>query len=81
MRTLQDIHREIDELSERRTDLWHRLSEAHNASVRDEIHAVDTRLAELWDEQRAVRAEHRWGDRQHIIARARAEERLERHAA
>jgi hypothetical protein len=81
MRTFEEIHREIDELSERRTDLWHRLSEAHDSSVKDEIHAVDARLGELWDEQRAVRAERRWGDRQRIIARARAEERLERHAA
>jgi len=81
MRTLEEIHREIDELSDRRTDLWHRLSEGHDASVQAEVRDLEARLDELWTEQRQLRAELRWGDRQRIIARARAEERLERHAA
>jgi hypothetical protein len=45
------------------------------------VHRVEERLEELWQEQRQLRAQLRWGDRQKIIARARAEERLERHAA
>jgi hypothetical protein len=45
------------------------------------VKRLEERLEELWGEQRQLRAELRWGDRQHIIARARAEERLERHAA
>ena len=81
MRTLESIHREIDELSERRVELWHELSEGHNGEVQAEVRRLEERLEELWDEQRALRAELRWGDRQKIIARARAEERLERHAA
>jgi hypothetical protein len=81
MRTLESIHREIDELSDRRTDLWHELSEGHDAEIKAEVHRVEERLEELWNEQRQLRAELRWGDRQKIIARARAEERLERHAA
>jgi len=81
MRTLEEIHREIDELSDRRTDLWHRLSEGHDAAVQAEVRDLEARLDELWTEQRQLRAELRWGDRQRIIARARAEERLERHAA
>jgi len=81
MRNLESIHREIDELSDRRTDLWHELSEGHDAELQAEVHRVEERLVELWDEQRALRAQLRWGDRQKIIARARAEERLERHAA
>ena len=81
MRTLESIHREIDELSDRRTELWHELSEGLDPERQAEVHRVEERLEELWDEQRALRAEMRWGDRQKIIARARAEERLERHAA
>ena len=81
MTMLESIHREIDELSERRVDLWHKLSEGHDATLKAEVHAVEERLEELWQEQRQLRAQLRWGDRQKIIARARAEERLERHAA
>jgi hypothetical protein len=81
MRTLESIHREIDELSERRVELWHELSVGHDAALKGEVHGVEERLEELWQEQRQLRAQLRWGDRQKIIARARAEERLERHAA
>lgn len=81
MRTLESIHKEIDELSDRRVELWHELSDAHNAELQAEVHRLEERLEELWQEQRQLRAELRWGDRQRIIARARAEERLERHAA
>jgi hypothetical protein len=81
MRTLESIHREIDELSERRVELWHELSDGYDASVQVEVRRIEERLEELWEEQRQLRAELRWGDRQRIIARARAEERLERHAA
>jgi hypothetical protein len=81
MRNLETIHREIDELSERRVELWHALSEGHDAERQAEVRQVEDRLEELWQEQRQLRAELRWGDRQRIIARARAEERLERHAA
>ncbi len=81
MRTLQTIQREIEELSEQRVELWHRLSEGHDPELKAEVKRLEERLEELWGEQRQLRAELRWGDRQHIIARARAEERLERHAA
>jgi ABC-type phosphate transport system auxiliary subunit len=81
MRTLESIHKEIDELSDRRVELWHELSDGHNTELQAEVHRLEERLEELWEEQRQLRAELRWGDRQRIIARARAEERLERHAA
>ena len=81
MRTLETIHREIDELSDRRIELWHNLSKGYDAALQGEVRQVEERLEELWQEQRQLRAELRWGDRQRIIARARAEERLERHAA
>ena len=81
MRTLEIIHKEIEELSERRVELWHTLSDGYDAESQAEVRKLEERLEELWQEQRQLRAEMRWGDRQKIIARARAEERLERHAA
>jgi len=80
MRTLEEIHEEIERLSEDRTELWHRLSAQHDPEVRAEIHAIDAKLDRLWDEHRAVRARLRFGDREKIVARARVEERLERAA-
>jgi hypothetical protein len=80
MRTLEEIHGEIEVLSEERTELWHRLSDHHDPEVRAEIHAIDAKLDRLWDEHRTLRARLRFGDRDHIVARARVEERLERAA-
>jgi hypothetical protein len=80
MRTVKEIHEEIEVLSEERTALWHRLSDQHDPEVRAEIHAIDGKLDLLWDEHRAVRARLRFGDREKIVARARVEERLERAA-
>ncbi len=80
MRTFEEIHAEIETLSEERTELWHRLSDQHDPEVRAEIHALDERLDRLWDENRAVRARLLFGDREKIVARARVEERLERAA-
>jgi hypothetical protein len=80
MRTQEEIHEEIERLSEERTELWHRLSGQHDPEVRTEIHEIDTQLDRLWDEHRAVRARLRFGDRDSIVARARVEERLERAA-
>lgn len=80
MRTLQEIHDEIERLSEERTELWQSLSEHHDPAVRAEIHALDAQLDRLWDENRIIRARLRFGDRESIVARARVEERLERAA-
>ncbi len=78
--TLQDIHTEIEQLSERRAEIWRHLGESYDPSLASELKDIDARLAFLWDEQRAQRAQLRFGDRERIIARARAEERLERAA-
>ena len=80
MRTLEEIHAEIERLSEDRTELWHNLSDQYDPEVRAEIHALDEQLDRLWDEHRALRARLRFGDRDSIVARARVEERLERAA-
>ena len=80
MRTVADIHAEIEGLSEHRTALWNVLSQGRNEAVREEIKAIDDRLVRLWDEHRAERARIRFGEREDIVRRARAEERLERAA-
>ena len=49
-------------------------------SVVAEIKEIDDRLQALWDEHRAERARIRFGEREEIVRRARAEERLERAA-
>ena len=77
---MQDIHAEIERLSDVRAGLWRRLSDHYDAEAAAELKELDARLAALWDEQRALRARVRFGDRERIIARARAEERLERAA-
>jgi hypothetical protein len=78
--TLTQIHHEIEELSERRTELWHVLSEGHNPGTAAELKSLSERLDHLWDEERTLKARLRFGDREHIVARARVEERLERAA-
>ena len=80
MTTLTDIRTAIDETSERRADLWHRLSAGHDPEVAAELKRLDAELQRLWDEQRLLRARLRFGDREAIVARARVEERLERAA-
>jgi hypothetical protein len=81
MKTLREIHQEIERLSEERAELWHKLSAEHDLAVREQIHHLDAELDHLWDEHRALRARVRFGDRDKIVARARVEERLERVAA
>ena len=80
MRTIDDIRIEIEELTQRRAEVMHELSTGHDTVLAAEHKELEERIAGLWDEQRAARAERRWGDREVIIKRARAEERLERAA-
>lgn len=80
MRTPSDIHAEIERTSERRAELWHSLGRGHDASLAAELKRLNERLDELWNEHRTTRAQVRFGDRARIVARARAEERLERAA-
>ena len=80
MSTIERIHVEIDELSERRGQLWNRLSEGRDSSVQQELKNLEARLDGLWHAHRAERALLRFGERDNIVKRARAEERLERAA-
>ena len=80
MRTIHDIHAEIERLSEVRAELWHLLSHGRQQALVDEIKQIDDQLVTLWDEHRAERARIRFGERDDIVRRARQEERLERAA-
>ncbi len=80
MRNISEIHAEIERASERRIELWHALGEWHDAAVAEELKRLNAQLDGLWAEHRAVKAARRFGDRTRIVARARAEERLERAA-
>jgi cell division protein FtsB len=80
MRTLKDIKQDIDSLSDRRANVLQKLSQGHNPELTAEHKDLDAKIAELWDEQRALRATIRFGDRDLIIQRARHEERLSRAA-
>jgi hypothetical protein len=80
METIPRIHAEIEELSERRVALWNSLSQGRDPVVVEEIKALDAQLDELWARIRAERARIRFGERDEIVRRARAEERLERAA-
>jgi hypothetical protein len=80
MHIIAAIHAEIDRISEQRTELWKRLSLGRNTDLVAEIKALDAKLESLWDAHRAERARIRFGEREHIVKRARAEERLERAA-
>jgi hypothetical protein len=80
MKTSTEIRHEIELATERRAELWHALSQAHDPVLVDELKQVDARLSALWDEHRAARAQLRFGERESIIKRARTEERLSRAA-
>ena len=78
--TTDQIHTEIEQLSEDRQELWQQLSEGLDMSVKDQIKELDERLQTLWQSLRIEKARLRFGEREEIVRRARAEERLERAA-
>jgi hypothetical protein len=80
MSAIENIHAEIDELSDRRTELWHLLSEGRDPVLAEELKQLEARLEELWNAHRMERARLRFGERDEIVRRARAEERLDRAA-
>ena len=56
MKTIPEIHAEIERLSEVRGELWQTLSYGRQQTVVDEIKQIDEQLVALWDEHRAERA-------------------------
>jgi len=71
---------EIEQLSEERQELWQQLSEGLDTSVQTQLKELDERLQTLWQALRIEKARLRFGEREEIVRRARAEERLERAA-
>jgi hypothetical protein len=80
MRTIEEIRTEIERASERRAELYRALSQGHDSALAAELKEIGARIDGLFHEQRAVRAEIRFGPRESIRKRARTEERLERAA-
>jgi hypothetical protein len=81
MRDMNDIRTAIEAATERRTELWRILSEeGHRPEVAAELEELNARIDDLWVEHRQTRATLLHGDRERIIQRARAEERLNRAA-
>lgn len=78
--TPDQIHDEIERISEERQDLWQTLSGGLDPAVKEEIAELDARLQNLWQALRMEKARLRFGEREDIVRRARAEERLERAA-
>jgi hypothetical protein len=78
--TPDQIHAEIEHISEERQELWQRLSEGLDTSVQTQIKELDEQLQALWQSLRVEKARLRFGEREEIVRRARAEERLERAA-
>jgi len=67
MRTIPEIHAEIERLSEVRGELWQQLSYGRQQALVDEIKHIDEQLLTLWDEHRAERARIRFGERDDIV--------------
>lgn len=78
--TPNQIHTEIERIAEERQELWQRLSDGLDTTVQGEIKDLDARLQDLWQTLRIEKARLRFGEREEIVRRARAEERLERAA-
>ena len=78
--TTDQIHTEIEQLSEDRQELWQQLSEGLDTSVQSQLKELDEQLQALWQSLRIEKARLRFGEREEIVRRARAEERLERAA-
>jgi hypothetical protein len=80
-RSLSEIKRELEAATERRTALWQELSIAADPEKKAEVARLNERIEALWTEARAARNRQRFGPKERIVARARAEERLERDLA
>jgi hypothetical protein len=74
--SLKQISLELDELTERRWDLWR--SPTRTPATASEIREVSRRLEKLWDTQRWLQGVLRNGCHSEIRVRARREEELER---
>ena len=79
-RRLQSISKEIELLTERRTDAWVDLAASPSTTTAAQIKALSDRITALWSEARATRACVRNGERGLILERAKSEVRVTRSA-
>ena len=80
MRSLSEIRAEIEQLTQQRADLFHKLAEGHDRALADQRRDLEEQIAALWEEHRIARVHLLFGERELIIQRARVEERLARAA-
>jgi hypothetical protein len=78
MRTSAHIRSELDRVTEERAELWGELSEAHDAAKSARAAELSERIEDLWTELRRAQVAERFGPADEIIAKARAEDRLDR---
>jgi hypothetical protein len=79
VRSTQDIQRDLDRLSARRSRVWAELAaDGHDEAKSAEVEGLSRGIDALWAELRATKAFIRSGPPERIIARARAEDRFDR---
>lgn len=78
MRTPTDIRRDLDEATKRRAEIWEDLSDQHDAVKSAQAAELSELIEELWTELRRAQVHARFGPADEIIARAKAEDRLDR---
>jgi hypothetical protein len=78
MRTPADIREELDRITEERAELWGDLSMQHDFEKSARAAELSDLIEDLWTELRRSQAHARFGPADEIIARARAEDRLDR---
>ncbi len=78
MRTPSEIRTELARITEERAELWGDLSEYHDPGKSDRAGELSELIEDLWTELRRAQAYARFGPADEIIAKARAEDRLDR---
>jgi hypothetical protein len=78
MRTPADIRADLDRITEERAELWGDLSEQHDAAKSGRAAELSELIEDLWTELRRAQAHAVFGPADEIIAKARAEDRLDR---
>ena len=78
MRTPSDIRAELDRVTEERAELWADLSEQYDFLKSSRAAELSQLIEDLWTELRRAQAHARFGPADEIIAKARAEDRLDR---
>jgi hypothetical protein len=77
-RTQKEIRAELTALSEQRAALWRELSQGYDGKRAAEAKRLSASIDDLWRELRSAAASARFGPREGVLDRARADVRLER---